>query len=192
MDNSTEIYLLDLIRHGNMSAYEQVFSRYYSTLCAYAKLFVKSDDECENIVQELMLWIWEHRSEISITSSLSSYLFISTRNRCLKHISHETVERRMMDVMYQRLHGKFETPDFYIIKELEAHIREAVSRLPATYRQAFELNRFGHKTYGEIAGMLGISSKTVDYRIRQAVKLLRVALKDYLPLAGIFFIPLGN
>ena len=34
----------------------------------------------------------------------------------------------------------------------------------------------------EIAEKLNVSSKTVDYRIQQALKLLRVELKDYLPL----------
>ena len=37
-------------------------------------------------------------------------------------------------------------------------------------------------SYKEIAEILGISPKTVDYRIQQALKQLRVDLKDYLPL----------
>ena len=37
-------------------------------------------------------------------------------------------------------------------------------------------------SYKEIAEILGVSPKTVDYRIQQALKQLRVDLKDYLPL----------
>ena len=37
-------------------------------------------------------------------------------------------------------------------------------------------------TYKEIASQLNVSSKTVDYRIQQALKQLRIDLKDYLPL----------
>lgn len=181
-DNSTDTFLLDLLKNGNMSAYEKVFFRYYSTLCAYARLFIKSSDACENIVQELMLWIWENHSELHITDSLSRYLFTATRNRCLKHISHEMVERRVLDEMHKKLHGQFESPDFYIVKELEERIRTAVAQLPDSYRQAFELNRYEKKTYDEIAEMLGVSPKTIDYRIQQALKLLRASLKDYLPL----------
>ena len=169
-----------------MSAFEKVFTRYYSTLCAYARLFIRSGDVCENIVQELMLWIWENHSELHINDSLSRYLFTATRNRCLKHISHEMVERRVLDEMHKKLHGQFESPDFYIVRELEERIRDAVARLPDSYRQAFELNRYERKTYDEIASMLGVSSKTVDYRIQQALKLLRASLKDYLPAIVIF------
>ena len=184
-DNSTDTLLLELLKRGNMSAYEKVFKRYYSTLCAYARLFIRSGDVCENIVQELMLWIWENHSELHINDSLSRYLFTATRNRCLKHISHEMVERRVLDEMHKKLHGQFESPDFYIVQELEERIQNAVARLPDSYRQAFELNRYERKTYDEIASMLGVSSKTVDYRIQQALKLLRASLKDYLPAIAI-------
>ncbi len=184
-DNSTDTLLLELLKDGNMSAYEKVFTRYYSTLCAYARLFIKSGDVCENIVQELMLWVWENRSGLQITDSLSRYLFTATRNRCLKHISHEMVERRVLDELHKKLHGQFESPDFYIVQELEERIRNAVARLPDSYRQAYELNRYERKTYDEIASILGVSSKTVDYRIQQALKLLRVSLKDYLPAIAI-------
>ncbi len=184
-DNSTDTLLLELLKRGNMSAYEKVFSRYYSTLCAYARLFIKSGDVCENIVQELMLWVWENHSGLHITDSLSRYLFTATRNRCLKHISHELVERRVLDEMHKKLHGQFESPDFYIVKELEERIQNAVAQLPDTYRQAFELNRYERKTYDEIASILGVSSKTIDYRIQQALKLLRASLKDYLPAIAI-------
>ena len=185
-DNSTDTLLLELLKRGNMSAFEKVFTRYYSTLCAYARLFIRSGDVCENIVQELMLWIWENHSELHINDSLSRYLFTATRNRCLKHISHEMVERRALDEMHKKLHGQFESPDFYIVRELEERIRDAVARLPDSYRQAFELNRYERKTYDEIASMLGVSSKTVDYRIQQALRLLRISLKDYLPAIVIF------
>ena len=185
-DNSTDTFLLDLLKSGNMAAYEKVFMRYYSTLCAYAELFIKSSDVCENIVQELMLWVWENHSELHITDSLSKYLFTATRNRCLKHISHEMVERRVLDEMHKKLHGQFESPDFYIVKELESRIQAAVAQLPDSYRQAFELNRYEKKTYEEIATMLGVSPKTIDYRIQQALKLLRASLKDYLPLIATF------
>ena len=185
-DNSTDTLLLELLKRGNMSAFEKVFTRYYSTLCAYSRLFIRSGDVCENIVQELMLWIWENHSELHINDSLSRYLFTATRNRCLKHISHEMVERRVLDEMHKKLHGQFESPDFYIVRELEERIRDAVARLPDSYRQAFELNRYERKTYDEIASILGVSSKTVDYRIQQALKLLRASLKDYLPAIAIF------
>ena len=72
--------------------------------------------------------------------------------------------------------------DYYQIEELAKRIEDAVAALPESYREAFVMHRFRDMSYKEIAEILGISPKTVDYRIQQALKQLRVDLKDYLPL----------
>lgn len=49
------------------------------------------------------------------------------------------------------------------------------------------MHRFHDMSYKEIAVQLNISPKTVDYRIQQALKQLRIELKDYLPLIYLLF-----
>ncbi len=180
----TEVLLLKRIAEGDMRAYEELFTRYYPTLCAYARLFVRGGEIGENIVQDLMLWLWENRSALHVTDSLSAYLFRATRNRCLKYLDREMIERRVLSRLSENLHDQFELPDFYEIEELQERIRTAVENLPPTYREAFKLHRFQHKTYEEIASELHVSPKTVDYRIQQSLKLLRRRLKDFLPLVA--------
>lgn len=179
--------LLTRIIRGDMAAYEEVFTRYYSTLCAYARLFVRGG-ESESLVQDCMLWLWENRSTLQINGPLSNYLFAAVRNRCLTYLNREMIERRVLGSMRENLRDRFESPDFYIIEELKERIRVAVDALPPTYRQAFVMNRFERKTYEEIAAELNVSVKTVDYRIRQSIKIMRVHLKDYLPMLWMFLI----
>ena len=71
---------------------------------------------------------------------------------------------------------------YYQIEELAKRIEDAVAALPESYREAFVMHRFRDMSYKEIAETLGVSPKTIDYRIQQALKQLRVDLKDYLPL----------
>ncbi|MDR1624771.1 MAG: sigma-70 family RNA polymerase sigma factor [Tannerellaceae bacterium] len=66
--------------------------------------------------------------------------------------------------------------DYYLVEELRKHIEEAVHSLPASYSEAFAMHRFSGLSYKEIALQLNISTKTVDYRIQQALKLLRKEL----------------
>ena len=42
------------------------------------------------------------------------------------------------------------------------------------------MSRFGELSNKEIAQKLGVSIKTVEYRITQSLKILRVELKDWL------------
>ena len=57
----------------------------------------------------------------------------------------------------------------------------AITELPEDCREIFWLY-FQGKNNKEIAEILEVSPKTVDYRIQQALKQLRLDLKDYLPL----------
>ena len=68
-----------------------------------------------------------------------------------------------------------------LAEELKERIKKAIASLPETYRDAFLLHRFEGKSYKEIAEIFDMSPKTIDYRIQQALKLLRKELGDYLP-----------
>ena len=68
------------------------------------------------------------------------------------------------------------------MNELSERLHEAIRQLPDSYREAFLMHRFKDMTYKEIADELGVSVQTVNYRISQALKILCVELKDYLPL----------
>lgn len=180
-DNITDEVLFEKIQAGDVKAFDVLFMRYYPLLCAYAKQFVDFDDGQE-IVQDVMVWFWENSSMQVIESSPKNYLFRAVKNRCLTLINRNELKQRVVSSMYENQQSQYEDPDFYIVEELTRNIENALSRLPETYREAFEMNRFQSMTYNEIAEKLNVSSKTVDYRIQQALKLLRVELKDYLPL----------
>lgn len=182
MDKSIEDERLFMsLQRGDKKAFNTFFLRYYPVLCAYATQFVGVSD-AEEIIQDLMVGIWERRKEIVVESSLNGYLFRTVKNKCINHIEKLRLHEQAHLLIASNLQIKFEDPDFYIVEELTQKIEDALARLPSTYREAFVMNRIDGKTYNEIATELGISSKIVDYRIQQALKNLRVELKDYLSL----------
>jgi RNA polymerase sigma-70 factor (ECF subfamily) len=65
--------------------------------------------------------------------------------------------------------------------ELTELIEKGMQKLPPRCREIFILSRFEGKDNGEIAEMLGISKRTVELQISNALKILRTELKDYLP-----------
>lgn len=179
--NQSDEHLFFNIQKGDEKAFDTLFLKYYGMLCAYAKQFV-GFEEREEIVQDVMVWIWENKAMISIETSPKNYLFRAVKNSCFTLINRNETKQRIVDKLYEHAQAVYEDPDFYVVEELSEKIELALKRLPDTYREAFELNRFQNMTYSEIANQMKVSPKTIDYRIQQALKLLRVELKDYLPL----------
>lgn len=49
----SESELLTRLLEGERQAFDEIFTRYYTSLCAFANLYVKQTEVAENIVQDL-------------------------------------------------------------------------------------------------------------------------------------------
>ena len=174
-------FLLSAVQRGDQKAFDTLFRRYYPMLCAYGHRFVELED-AEEIVEDSLLWIWENRETLVIESSLNSYLFKMVYRRALNKLAHIDATQRADTRFYEDMQEMLQDTDYYQVEELTRRIEGAVAALPESYREAFVMHRFRDMSYKEIAETLGVSPKTIDYRIQQALKQLRTDLKDYLPL----------
>ncbi|NCC09097.1 MAG: RNA polymerase sigma-70 factor [Bacteroidia bacterium] len=174
-------YLFSTFQKGNEEAFETLFRRYYPIFCAYAQRFVAIED-AEEIVQDIMLWLYNNKEMFVIESSLGSYIFKMIYNRSLNKISQKEVKKRADTYYYESRLDMLYDLDVYQIEELTKKIHQAIDALPEKYKEAFVMHRFKEMSYKEIAAQLEVSTKTIDYRIQQALKVLRQDLKEYLPL----------
>lgn len=174
--------LLSRLKGGDKEAFNVIFHKYYQPLCTYAYQFVVFED-VEEIVQDMLLWIWQNRDTLYIKASLSAYLYRAVHLRCLSCIAQSRAKQRRETRYWQHYAVNMETDSGdYQVADLLQRIHEAINRLPEKFREAFVKNRFENRSYNEIAQELNVSPKTIDYRIQQALKLLREDLRDYFPL----------
>lgn len=178
--------LLSAIQTGSEKAFDMLFRKYYPALCAYSHKMVSLED-AEECAQDTLLWLWENRESVIIQSSLSHYLFAAVYHRSLNRISQQETKIRAEKYFSQEFQELILDAGLFQIEELQKQIQEAILRLPSSYREAFIMHRFHDMSYKEIAVQLNISPKTVDYRIQQALKQLRIELKNYLPLIYLLF-----
>ena len=153
--------------------YKQAFRAYYQPLCQYAHTLVASAPDCEDMVQELFLHIWEKKQDLLGQEALRFYLFRATRNRCLNYL------RKNKKLPFTQLAGLDDAmgaaagdePEKSV--DLAGAVTEALGRLPVRCREVFVLSRLSRLTYQQIAETLGISVKTVDNQIGKALKIMR-------------------
>ena len=181
-DSRDDITLFRQVRdNSDKEAYRILYLRYHAALKAYASLYVGLAD-AEDVVHDVLLNLWNKREQITITDSLASYLFLAVRNTSLNNIKHNRIRSRVMTDLRLSLLNEGADYNRHQLEELKSLITQALSELPYEQRRAFEMSRFEGKTYEQIARETGVSVKTVEYRISQALRKLEVSLADYLPL----------
>src|SRR3546814_178197 len=85
--------LAGLLKKGNIAAFEAIYNRYWSRLYSAAYKRVRSREACQEIIQDLFTSFWLGRKELTLRTSLESYLYAATRYKVFNHIEKELVRR---------------------------------------------------------------------------------------------------
>ncbi len=177
-----EKYLITGLKTKNKVIFDFIFNFYYSGLCAYARKWIGSAEIAEDLVQDFFVRLWTNSQKLEITSSLKSYLFTSVKNTALNHLKHAKIRELYAIQMMQSASENEGSANWeFTESELTEIIEKGMAKLPPRCREIFILNRFNGKDNREIAEMLGISKRTVELQISNALRILRIELKDYLP-----------
>jgi len=182
--DSNEQDLQQRIRAGDESAFETVFRANYARLVRTADSIVRERASAEEIAQEVMLELWRRRESLQLEQTFAAYLIRSTRNRALNHVRHQRVVARELAAATLQ-ERKSQAADAEMLGvELAGVVREAIDALPELTREVFQLSRVQGLRYIEIASVLGISVKTVEKRMGQALAELKDRLEPWLNRGG--------
>lgn len=174
---------LSMLQQGNEEVFESVFKQHFNNLNAYAFTILKDTVSAEEVVQSLFLKLWEKKDVLNIQTSLKSYLYRATYNDCMNILKHLQVRQRHQDhVSYFHDRTSENASSRLQENELKNELQKAINLLPEKCRTIFQMSRFEELKYQEIADQLDISIKTVENQMGKALKVLRHALADYLPL----------
>ena len=172
--------LIVRLKNGDQTAFELLFRFYYSGLVIYASQFTADRDEAEEIVQDFFVRFWQKHQQILLSDSLKNYLFASVRNGSLNYLKHKKIEDNYLKEIYDlsNEHLAYDT-NLYVASELQDKIKNSIELLPDKCREIFMMSRIRGMKNKEIAIELNLSKRTVESQISNALKVLRVELKDY-------------
>ncbi|MEM7108707.1 MAG: RNA polymerase sigma-70 factor [Bacteroidota bacterium] len=177
--------LFELIREGDVEAFESLFTTYYPALCMYAHRLLGDIESARDLTQDVFVTLYENRSSLQIKSSAKAYLQRSVHNACLNFLTKSKMHAKH-HVQIASQDSSRDEHDSMIRAELEAQIFEEIQKLPQQCRNIFQMNRFEGKKNKDIAAELGISVRTVETQISKALKLLRRNLGHLLPTILLF------
>ena len=131
-----EFDLITAIKDGDHNAYSYLFSKYYKDLVLYGGTIIPNQEICEDIVQNIFIYIWENRKNIKI-DSLKSYLIRAVRNSCLDEIKHNKIMNEYSTfILTQNNIFNNDTEEYILYSELNIQIQQAIQKLPVDERTA--------------------------------------------------------
>ena len=177
--------LIVRLKEGDQTAFKLLFHFYYPGLVIYASQFTADRAEAEEIVQDFFVRFWQKHQHVLTSDSLKNYFFSSIRNSSLNYLKHKKIEANYLKEIYDlsNEHLAYDT-NLYIESELQEKIKNSIDLLPEKCREIFVMSRMRGLKNEEIAVELNLSKRTVETQISNALKVLRVELKDY---AGLLF-----
>ncbi|HZL12232.1 MAG TPA: RNA polymerase sigma-70 factor [Prolixibacteraceae bacterium] len=186
---NSQISTLDIqsLRAGKKKAYEEVYNEFFGVLYHLSINYLHDEKVAEEIVQDTFLKLWEIKETLNDQTNIKNFLYTITKNNCLNYLRNQKISlKHQENIKYLEMQFNYEALDklgnYFQFEELRDKIEESILKLPAEVIETFKLSRFEELSYKEIAARQNISIKTVEARISKALRILRVELKDYLPL----------
>jgi RNA polymerase sigma-70 factor (ECF subfamily) len=177
---------IDGVKKGNPEAFRAFFDFYYPKLMALACRFV-DQYTAEDMVQEVFAVYWEQKQSIEAENILS-YLFKSVQNKCLNFLKHQLVVEEYEALAYMAeariafLNHTTDTNDVFrqvVSQDIRGIVDNSVNKLPPKCAEAFRLCYYEDLPHKEIAERMGISHRTVESHVRQAIAFLREDLRNF-------------
>ncbi|MFV0270073.1 MAG: RNA polymerase sigma-70 factor [Macellibacteroides fermentans] len=175
--------------------FSNIYKEYYRKAFRFANLYVRNDMAAEDIAAESLVKLWETMKNECVEKPTSLLLTI-LKHKSLDYLRSQSRAQEVFEALENWRHRELLiristldacNPEQVFSNEIRQIVGDTLSQLPSQTRKAFILSRSEHKSGKEIAQILGISVKGVDYHIAKAVSALRVSLKDYLPFIPFLF-----
>lgn len=177
-ENNAELFIFQSMAGGDKQAFRYFFERYYEELCNLVNLYLHDPAVSEEIVQEIFIWFWEIKEQITINTSVKAYLLKSSRNKCLNYIRDQKRKFAIHEEIRKHADPVHEMSDEFLdAVQLREIINHSVGRLPDRMREIFLLRNEQNYSYREIAEKLKITEKTVENQMGLALKKLREYLR---------------
>ncbi|AYL97894.1 RNA polymerase sigma factor [Mucilaginibacter celer] len=173
--------LLEMLKEDDLNAFDVLFNRYWKSLFIAAKTRLDDEEAAKDIVQTLLIDVWQKRNQLQVNTSLEQFLHGAVKRKVLHHFRSENIRQSAMENALERMGNLIHSEDnLSSYFDLEKIVSEEVEEMPANMKRAFLL-RSDSYSVREIAENLNLAEQTVSNNITEALKRLKRRLKMEYP-----------
>ncbi len=173
-ENLSDEQLVVVVREKDKELYSEIIRRYQTKLSHYLRKFIKSDDELEDVLQEVFIKAYRNLFNFDENKKFSPWIYRIAHNEALNNIKKYrkesvSLDDQEIDVIDDDIDVKDKIDRSILKKKIEA----ALSKLKDKYREPVILYFFEQKTYEEIGDILHLPRNTVGTLVLRGKKILK-------------------
>ena len=165
---------------GNQHAFNMLAYKWQKPLYNFCLRYIGDTDSAKDIVQMVLLKIYQRLRTLDDYSKFSSWIYSITRNCCLDEIKrkkHDSIEAHELEIVdtknYENEITKNDTADA---------LKSALKKIPEDQREVIILKTYHDLKFVEIAEILDISINTVKSRMYLGLKALKPFVQNLNPM----------
>lgn len=176
----TDPELTALLENGDHTAFTEIYNRYWKKLFLVAAHKIKNLEEAEEIVQQIFVSLWNRRTSLKISTSLSAYLSVSVKYSVIKALDKQYHQQKYTDSLGLKGIADDSTQEWLDFLELKECLEKLVNKLPEKCQLVYRMSKDQGLSQKKIAEELKISEKTVEAHLGKAMKSLRAGLNQFM------------
>lgn len=180
--------LLHYIAAGDQAAFRQFYELFKGKVYNTCLSYLQDQADAEEITQDTFVEIYNSASNFQARSSVSTWVYRITINKCLDRLRYKNRRKRFAFVssLFNQTGGlQHDKPDFIhpgVLTEQRENavfLFKALKELPENQHTAFLLKHIEGLSQREIAQIMEISEKAVESLLSRAKYNLRKLLNDF-------------
>lgn len=169
---------LNGINCKDVNAYRLLYQRYYKPLVLFAMRFIDEQQVAEDVVEDVVVSIWENDHAFDSLISFEGYVYNAVRNRAINVLRHSDVHQKYENEMkLGEIGAAYDADEEKSFEEQYIQLFEAMDNLPKRCQEVMNLYIEG-LTNAEIANRLQLSVETVKTHRKRALAMLREQLRN--------------
>ncbi len=190
ISNHIDYSAVKKLQQGDVNAFDSLFAKYTPKLYNFSLKYLKSDEEAEETVQEVFLYIWEKKDGLKPESSFNAYLFTIAHNIIKKHfLKKASTNAFKNELIYEFLKNENNLENTIDYKFLLEKVEAIIDSLPKRRKEIFIKRKYYGLRVKQIAEEMHISPNTVENQLATAQKHILEELKRE-KLSGLLFFTL--
>jgi RNA polymerase sigma-70 factor (ECF subfamily) len=166
-----------LLKQDRDGIFDGIWNEYSKKLLYFIKKISGNVSDAEDMLQEIMLKIYENLDRYSPEYALSTWIYTIARNHCRDSFRKRKIESVQIPDE-EELVSPAGSPEVYAVSnDLRERTERFLSRLPDTDREIAFFRFYEEMPYGEISGITGVPVGSLKSKVHDIRKKLKVYLE---------------